>query len=147
MTITNCIPELEAQELVITRIFDAPRELVFRAWTDPALIALWWGPKYFTAPVCMVELHEGGRYLYCMRSPEGQNFWSTGIYTEIVEPERIVYSDSLADADGNIVPPAHYGMDGNWPLELLVTVTFEEHDGKTTLTPRQAGIPTGQLSD
>ena len=106
-------------ELVITRIFDAPRELVWRAWTDPEHFKHWWGPKYYTAPFCKMDFHVGGTYLNCMRSPEGQDYWSTGVYKEIVPMERIVYTDSFADAEGNVVPATHYGMSPDFPLETL----------------------------
>lgn len=89
----------------------------------------------------------GGVYLACMRSPEGKDYWSTGSYKEILAPERIVYTDSFADADGNVVPASHYGMSGEWPLELLVTVTFEEQGGKTKLTLRHAGMPAGENAE
>lgn len=135
------------QEVVITQIFDAPRELVFKAWTDPERVKRWWGPKSFTSPVSKIDLRVGGSYLNCMRSPEGEDYWSTGIYREIIEPERIVYTDSFSDAEGNLVPASHYGMSGDWPLELLVTVTFEEHNGKTKLTLRHVGIPAGENRD
>jgi len=69
------------------------------------------------------------------------------VYREIVEPERIVYTDSFADEKGNPVPASHYGMTGEWPLETLVTVTFEEHDGKTKMTLRHVGMPSGEMSD
>jgi len=135
------------RELVITRVFDAPRELVFKAWTEPERFKRWWGPKNFTAPACTIDLRVGGRYVNCMRSPEGQDYWTTGVYREIVEPERIVYTDAFADEKGNPVPASHYGMSGEWPLEMLVTVTFEEHEGKTTMTLRHVGLPSGQMSD
>lgn len=135
------------RELIITRVFDAPRELVFKAWTEPERFKRWWGPKNFTAPVCTIDLRVGGRYLNCMRSSEGQDFWTTGVYREIVEPERIVYTDSFADEKGNPVPASHYGMTGEWPLETLVTVTFEEHEGKTKMTLRHVGMPSGEMSD
>ena len=129
------------RELVITRVFDAPRELVWKAWTDPEHLKRWWGPKDFTSPACKIDLRVGGKYLFCMRSPEGKDFWSAGVYREIVEPERIVWTDSFADEKGNPVPASHYGMPGDWPEELLVTVTFEEHQGKTKMTLRHAGFP------
>jgi uncharacterized protein YndB with AHSA1/START domain len=134
-------------ELVITRVFDAPRELVWKAWTDPQRFKRWWGPKNFTAPVCKIDLQVVGAYLYCMRSPEGQDYWSTGVYREIVPPERIVCTDSFADEKGNLVPASHYGMGGDWPSELLVTVTFEEQEGKTKFTLRHAGIPAGEMRE
>lgn len=134
----------ERGRLFIQHIFAAPRERIWRAWTDPELIAQWWGPAGFTAPVIRIDLREGGRYLYSMRSPEGQDFWSTGEYREIVAGERLVFTDSFADAKGNVVPASTYGMSGNWPQELLVTVTFEEHEGGTKLTLRHEGIPAGE---
>jgi uncharacterized protein YndB with AHSA1/START domain len=135
------------RELVITREFNAPRELMWKVWTDPERMKRWWGPQNFTAPVCKIDLRVGGAYLYCMRSPEGQDYWGTGVYREIVPLERIVCTDSFADEKGNQVPASHYGMGGDWPSELRVTVTFEEHEGKTTLTLRHAGIPAGEMSD
>jgi uncharacterized protein YndB with AHSA1/START domain len=102
-----------------------------------------WGPKGFTSPTCKVDLRVGGSYLYCMRSPDGKDFWGTGVYHEIVPPERIVYTDSFADENGRVVPATHYGMNADIPREMLVTVTFEEQDGKTKLTLRHAGIPAG----
>jgi uncharacterized protein YndB with AHSA1/START domain len=129
------------RELVITRIFDAPRELVWQAWTDPKQIVKWWGPKNFTAPVAKIDLRVGGKYLYCMRSPEGQDYWSTGIYREVVPPERLVCTDSFADADGNVVSGSHYGMGEDFPLEMQVTITFEDIDGKTKMTLKHVGLP------
>ena len=134
-------------ELVITRVFDAPRELVWKTWTDPERVKRWCGPAGFTAPVCEIDLRVGGVNLYCMRSPDGQDYWSTGIYREIVPPERIVATDSFADEKGNVVPASHYGMGPDFPTELLVTVTFEDQDGKTKMTLWHAGMPEGQMSE
>lgn len=127
-------------ELTITRVFDAPRELVWKAWTEPERVKRWWGPKGFTSPVIKIDLRVGGEYLSCMRSPEGQDFWSKGIFREIVAPERLVMTDSFADKEGNTVPASYYGMSGDWPLEMLVTVMFEEQEGKTKLTLKHSGI-------
>jgi uncharacterized protein YndB with AHSA1/START domain len=142
-------PATESAEQVvgITRVFDAPRELVWKAWTEPERFMQWWGPKGFTSPVCKIDLRVGGKYLSCMRSPEGKDYWSTGVYREIVEPERIVCTDSFADEEGNVVPATYYGMSPDFPLEMLVTVTFEEHEGKTKLTLQHVGIPAGENSD
>jgi uncharacterized protein YndB with AHSA1/START domain len=128
------------KELTITRVFDAPRELVWKAWTEPERVKRWWGPKGFTSPVIKIDLRVGGEYLSCMRSPEGQDFWGKGIFREIVAPERLVMTDSFADKEGNTVPASYYGMSGDWPLEMLVTVTFEEQEGKTKLTLKHSGI-------
>jgi uncharacterized protein YndB with AHSA1/START domain len=140
------------QELVIERIFDAPRELVWRAWTEPELYMRWWGPKDFTAPHCEIDFRVGGRFLGCMRGPAGsefdRDFWSTGVYREIIPFERIVSTDSFADEHGNVVPASHYGMGGDLPLEMLVTVTFEDlGGGKTRLTVRHEGLPAGEHRD
>jgi uncharacterized protein YndB with AHSA1/START domain len=144
---SNAATNTDDREMVITRIFDAPRELVWKAWTEPEHVMRWWGPKDFTSPVCKIDFRVGGSYLYCMRSPEGQDFWSTGVYREIVPMERIVCTDSFADEEGNVVPATHYGMSPDFPLELQVTVTFEEHDGKTKMTLRHAGMPAGTMKE
>jgi len=143
----NVVAERGKQEIVITRVFDAPRELVWKAWIDPEHFQRWWGPKDYTCPFCQMDLRVGGKYLNCMRSPEGQDFWSTGVYREIVPLERIVYTDCFADAEGNVVPATHYGMSADFPLETLVTVTFEDSEGKTKMTLKHIGIPAGQMKE
>jgi uncharacterized protein YndB with AHSA1/START domain len=138
----------EERVLVVERIFDAPRELVWRAWTEPELAMRWWGPKGFTSPACEIDFRVGGKMLLAMQSPdfnEGGPIWSTGIYQEIVPYERIVVTDSFADEKGNVVPATHYGMPDDFPLEMLVTVTFEEIDGKTKMTLRHEGLPPGDM--
>jgi NADPH2:quinone reductase len=135
------------QALVITRVFDASPSLVFKAWTEPERIMQWWGPKGFTTPVCTIDLRPGGVHHYCMRSPEGQTLCARGIYREIVEPQRIVYTDAFADEQGNPVSPEHYGMSPDWPVEALVTVTFAEQAGKTRLTLRHSPLKPGRERD
>ena len=133
--------------LTITRIFDAPRDLIWKAWTNPKLLKLWWGPKDFTSPVANIDLRVGGKYLNCMRGPDGKDYWSTGVYREIAPRERIVTTDSFADEKGNIVPASEYGMTGDWPLELIVTVTFEDIGDKTKMTLKHEGIPAGMMRE
>lgn len=111
------------RELVITRIFDAPRELVFKAWTDPKHLAQWWGPKGFTNPVCELDVRPGGAILIHMTGPDGVVYPMKGVYREIVPPERLVFTDSAFEDE-----------QGNPQLEGLTTVTFVEHEGKTKLT-------------
>lgn len=136
------------RELVIVRIFDAPRELFWKYWTEPEYFKRWWGPEGFTTPVSKIDFRVGGAYRNCMRSPDGENYWSTGVYREIIEPEKIVYTDSFSDSEGNLVPASYYEMSGDWPLELLVTVRLEEQEGnKTKLTLKHAGFPTGEDRD
>jgi uncharacterized protein YndB with AHSA1/START domain len=132
--------------LVITRIFDSPRTLVWNAWSYPEQLMRWWGPKNFTAPVCKTDFRVGGKYLYCMRSKEDQDFWSTGTFVEIVPLEKIVYTDCFADEKGNPVHASHYGMPGNnWPMELKVTIQFEDLGDKTKMILTHAGLPSGQM--
>jgi uncharacterized protein YndB with AHSA1/START domain len=129
------------RELMITRTFDAPRALVWKAWTDPALVMRWWGPAGYTAPSVTIDFHTGGKYLYCMRSMEGKDFWSTGRFLEIRPMERIVVTDSFADENGTIVPASHYDMPGDWPLELVVAITFEEQGDRTKFTVTYDSFP------
>jgi uncharacterized protein YndB with AHSA1/START domain len=132
-------PTSKEEALIIERIFDASRELVWKAWTDPEQAMRWWGPKGFTSPACEIDLRVGGKYLWCMRSPQGYDFWTTGVYKEIVPFERVVCTQSLADEKGNVVPASHYGMSADLPAETIVTVTFEEIAGRTRLVLRQEG--------
>lgn len=135
--------KIEADELVIERVFDAPRELVWKAWTEPERAMQWWGPRGYTTPVARMDFRVGGKFLNCMRGPDGVDIWSTGVYKEIVEPERLVMTDSFADKDGNVVNGTVYGMPEGVPDEMLVTVTFEDVGGKTRMTLRHSGLPAG----
>lgn len=128
------------KEIVITRIFDAPREELFKAWTDTRKVMRWWGPKGFTMPFCKIDPRPGGIFHYCMRSPEGQDFWSRGVYREIVSPSQIVVTDSFSDDKGNVVPASHYGMGPDTDLEMLITAVFAEEKGKTRLTLQHLGL-------
>jgi len=126
-------------DIVITRVFDAPRGQVWKAWTEPERMKRWWGPHGFTTPVCTIDLRKNGVIHCCMRSPDGQDFWNKGVLREIVEPKRLAYTDSFSDEQGNVVSAVAYGMSPDWPLEALVTVTFDEQrGGKTKLTLRHA---------
>jgi uncharacterized protein YndB with AHSA1/START domain len=116
---------------VITRVFDAPRELVFQAFTESERLAQWWGPKGFAMLVSRLDLRPGGVFHYQMRSPDGRAMWGKFVYREIVAPERIVFVNSFADQEGN---PVRHPLSPTWPLEVLSTLTLAEQDGKTTLT-------------
>ncbi|MDX1993194.1 MAG: SRPBCC domain-containing protein [bacterium] len=133
----------QTKDLTIERMFDAPPELVWKAWTEPEHIMRWWGPKDFTSPACTVDLRVGGKYLFCMESPEGQQFWSTGTYQEIVPQQRLVYTDSFSDREGNIVPATYYGMSEDFPLQQLVTITFEAQGDRTKMTLTHRDFPVG----
>jgi NADPH:quinone reductase-like Zn-dependent oxidoreductase/uncharacterized protein YndB with AHSA1/START domain len=137
-------PQTKETTLVVSHVYDAPRSLVFEAWTRPERMKQWWGPKGFTCPVCEIDLRPGGICRSCMRSPERKDFWSQGVYHEIVEPERIVCTDTFADEKGNPVSPREYGMSVEWPQEALIEATFTEHAGKTRLTIRHWPLPQGR---
>ena len=113
--------------LVLTRVFDAPRSLVFKAWTDPEHLVRWFGPRGFTSTIIANDVRPGGAYCIHMRGAEGDDHWLQGVYGEVVAPERLVMAGAWTDADGKPTSP-----------ETLLTVTFEEHDGKTKLTLHQA---------
>ena len=137
------IIQSEQTDLVITRIFDAPRELVWKAWTEPEHMKKWWGPKGYTCPDCIIDFRIGGKYLFSMQDAKGNKIWSTGEFREIIDPEKIVITDSFADEKGNIVPSEHYGMKGI-PMEMIVTVLLEDENGKTKMTMTHAGLPAGE---
>jgi uncharacterized protein YndB with AHSA1/START domain len=137
-------PAMTERGLFIERIFDAKPDLVWKAWSDPKLFQRWWGPKDYSAPSATIDFRVGGKWVACMRSPEGQDIWATGVYKEIVPMERIVSTDSFADEHGNVVAAAHYGFEVDFPLEMLITVTFEDMGGRTKLTLLHEGLPAGE---
>ena len=116
------------REVAITRVFDAPRSLVFKMWTDPKHMAQWWGPHGFTNPVCKLDARPGGAILIHMRGPDGIVYPMTGVFREIVEPERLVFTAVAEDLQGNPL------------LEALTTVTFVEQGDKTKLTVHARAI-------
>ena len=130
-------------ELVISRVFNAPKEMLWKYWSDPKLFKKWHGPKIFTCPVSQIDFRVGGKYLHCMKGTEGdfkgKEFWSTGTYIEIIPFKKIVATDSFADKNGRVVPATYYGME-DFPTEMKVTVEFEEQNGKTKMTLRHVGI-------
>jgi uncharacterized protein YndB with AHSA1/START domain len=120
-------PDASDRELVATRVFDAPRALVFKAWTDPAHVGQWWGPRGFTTTTHAIDVRPGGVWRFTMHGPDGVDYPNRIAFHEIVEPERLVYE--------------HGGDDG--PVHFHVTVTFEDHGGKTRLTLRSL-FPTAE---
>jgi uncharacterized protein YndB with AHSA1/START domain len=121
-------PSPAAPELVVTRVLDAPRSLVFKLWTRPEHLARWWGPRGFTLLSSETDVRPGGAWVRCMRAPEGTRHIKRGVYREIAPPERLVFTYVNEAADGRLGP------------ETVVTVTFEELDGKTRLTLHQTGF-------
>ena len=131
---------MSEQDFTITREFAAPRELVFKAWTDCGHLSRWWGPLDFTTSHCAIDARPGGRWLSAMRSPEGHDFWSSGVFVELDPPARFVIDEGFSDEEGNRLTAQDYGMTDDMPSEDRVTVTLEERDGRTRVTMRQ-GIP------
>jgi uncharacterized protein YndB with AHSA1/START domain len=123
-------------DFVISRVFDAPRDLVWKAFTDPERMKHWWGPKGFTVIASKMDLRPGGTYHYGMKAPDGSAMWGKFKYREIEPPQRLVFINSFSDEAGGTT---RHPMAPTWPLEMLSTFTFEElPGGKTKFTIRWA---------
>lgn len=120
-------------EQVFERVFNAPRDVVWKAWTEPERLNRWWGPKGFTMLVTQLDLHPGGVFHYSMRSPGGQAMRGKFVYREISAPERLVFISSFSDEAGSLV---RNPMSASWPLEVMNTLMLDEQAGKTRLTLR-----------
>lgn len=117
---------------VIRRNFNAPRERVWKAWTEAESLGQWWGPKGFDIISAKLDLRPGGTFHYCLRSPEGQEMWGKLIFREIVPQERLVFVVCFSDAEGGLT---RHPMSPDWPLTVLSTVTFADAGtGKTAVT-------------
>ena len=120
-----------ARPFIISRTFDAPRDLVWKAWTERDRVMQWFGPKGFTMSTANLDFRPGGTFLYALRGADGKEMWGKFVYREIVPPERIVWDHSFSDPAGGIT---RHPMAPTWPLRMLATATFVEHGGKTTVT-------------
>lgn len=130
--------------IVIERTFDAPVEVIWRMWTQPEHFKNWYGPKGFTVPVAEMDVRVGGKHLFCMerQTPQGSmKMWSTGEYTEVIPNKRLVYTDSMADENGNVVSPSAFGMSDDYPVTTEVTVLLETVGGRTKMVVTHAGVP------
>jgi uncharacterized protein YndB with AHSA1/START domain len=134
---SNSAAEFADRELVITRVFDAPRDLVWKAFTESDHMKHWWGPKGFTTRVHKLELRPGGVFFYSQKTLDGREMYGKWVYREIVAPERLVIVSSFTDEKENLV---RHPLSPNWPLEMLGSSTFTEHQGRTTLTIRTKPI-------
>lgn len=115
----------------ISRVFDATRDKVWQAWTEPARLKQWWGPRGFKVHTCKVDLRPGGTFLYGMKAPDGSEMWGRFVYREIDAPKKLVFVVSFSDPQGGVT--RHPGAE-NWPAYILSTVTFEAQGGKTKVT-------------
>lgn len=128
---------LTQERPVIERVFEAPRDLVWQAWTDSAQFVRWWAPEGVSIAPERLDLREGGRLHFRVWSPEYGEMWAGGVFYEIDPPSRLVYGDYLADEYGNQVSPAHYNLGPDIPGETVTSVTFEDiGGGRTKVTLR-----------
>ena len=119
------------ETFVISRTFDAPRDLVWKAWTETERLMQWFGPKGFKMFHAKNDLRPGGTFLYALRGPDGIEIWGKWVYREIAPPERLVLVSSFSDAEGNVT---RHPMSPTWPAQTLSTTTLTERGGKTTVT-------------
>jgi uncharacterized protein YndB with AHSA1/START domain len=120
----------EHRRFAISRMFDAPRELVFSLWSDPNHLRRWWGPKGCSVGFCNMDLRPGGQLLYSLQMPDGQEMWGKFVYREILPPERLVFVTSFSDPQGNITRAP---FNPKFPLEILNTLTLSEQFDLTRL--------------
>jgi uncharacterized protein YndB with AHSA1/START domain len=116
---------------VISRTFDAPRELMWQAWSQRARLMEWFGPKGFKMPAAKMDFRPGGSFHYCLASPDGHEMWGKFVYREIASPEKIVLVNSFSDEAGGIT---RHPACATWPIEMLSSTRFTEENGRTTMT-------------
>jgi len=121
----------KTEPFVVSRLLDAPRERIWKAWTDAAQLKQWWGPQGFKVHTCKVDLRPGGMFHYGMTAPDGSEMWGRFVYRTIDAPERLVFIVSFSDPQGGVT---RHPWSENWPLETLSSVIFEDLGGKTRLT-------------
>jgi uncharacterized protein YndB with AHSA1/START domain len=139
-TLGRLAEELEALKttnLEFIRTFKAPRDLVFKTWTDPEHLKHWWGPQGFDINVFKFDLQPGGIFHYSMVNPDGDQMWGKFVFREVAGPGKLVFVNSFSDAQGNTVRPEFNEL---FPMEILNIVTFTEQDGHTIMTMRGGPI-------
>jgi len=136
--------------VVIERTFEATVDMIWQMWTQPEHFKKWYGPKGFTIPVAEMDVRVGGKRLVCMemQRPDGSmKMWTTGIHTAVVPNERLGYTESMADENGNVVSPSAMGMPEGYPSTTEVTVLLEDLGGRTKMVMTHAGMPAGSGAD
>jgi uncharacterized protein YndB with AHSA1/START domain len=131
----STVSETTGKDFVLTRVFDAPRDLVWKAFTQPERMQQWWGPKGFKVIASKMNLRPGGTYHYGMEAPDGKAMWGKFVYREVVPQERMVFINSFSNEAGG---RTRHPMSPTWPLEMLSTFTFEDLGGQTRFTIRWA---------
>ena len=132
MNLSNeSLGQAAARPFVITREFAAPRELIWRAWTEPERLRHWFGPKGCTVAEARLDLRAGGTFHSCLRTPDGAEMWGKWVFREVKPPERLVWVHSFSDKDGGL---ARHPLSPAWPLELLTETDFIAHGANTMVT-------------
>ncbi len=135
----------EKHDLTVTRVFDAPVERVWKAWSEPELVKRWWGPDKFTCPSARMDFREGGTSIVCMRAPKefgGHDMYSAWEYRAIAPRERIEYIHNLVDKDGKRIDPASLGLPADFPPDVRNVIAFKDlGDGRTEVTVSEYGYP------
>jgi len=143
--------EPKKRDLVVTRVFDAPVEQVWKAWSDPEHVMRWWGPAGFTSPSAEMDFREGGTSLVCMRAPQefgGQDMYNTWTYRKIVPMQQIEFIQNFADKDGTKLDPAQMGIPPGVPQEVRHVITFKAvGDNRTEMTVTEYGYTSDQAHD
>jgi uncharacterized protein YndB with AHSA1/START domain len=144
------VAEVGKQDLVLTRLFDAPVEAVWKAWTEPEQVMKWWGPTGFTSPSCQIDFREGGKFVFHMRAPKEMNnadFYTAGVYKKIAPLEFIEFTQGLSDKDGNKIDPVTMGMPPDFPEEIPSLLALKRVGDKTELTAIEYGWTLGQMRE
>src|SRR5256885_5505147 len=137
MAARDNVVEMPIKELVIERVFDAPRERVFDVFTQPEHVQKWWGPKMVGIPFAEFDARPGGKIFIAERAPDGATIYIAGVVREIERPSRLVFAIHFADADRRrVAPPAHSGLGDTWDDEIVTLVTFSAESRRTRLTIR-----------
>ncbi len=132
--------------VVLERTFDAPAGLVWQMWTEPEHLAAWYGPAGATIPVARMDVRVGGTRLVCMQvetSNGTMQMWFTGEYREVVENKRLVYTESMSDENGNVLPPSETGMPAGQPTTTEILVELDDLGGRTRMVMTHVGVPEG----
>jgi uncharacterized protein YndB with AHSA1/START domain len=128
-------------EIMITRVFEAPIELVWDAWTKPEHLSKWWGPKHYSSPDPKIDLKVGGSLLWAMQAEDGKRHFTGGVFREIDPPSKLICDTWFADQAGKKIRPAEIGFPGDWDGETTIAVELEDLGGRTRMTVHQSGIP------
>ena len=134
----------DSNSVVIERTFDAPRDLVWKMWTEAEHFQQWYGPKGMTIPVAKMDVRVGGKRLICMEMNTAERqmkMWFAGEFREVTPTSRLVYTDSMADENGNVMSPSDMGMPEGHPVVTEVVVELDDMGGSTKMVMTHVGVP------